>query len=94
MVMLEQRILLITKYRALLNQIITSILSLLHPFVWENAGIIPIVPRHLYDVTDALFPYIYGIKADADNDYGKDFINRSIDEVIALIVSKSCRGWF
>jgi len=59
--------LIISRYPALLNQVITSILGMLFPFNWENAGIIPILPSHLFDFTDALFPFIFGIIATEDN---------------------------
>ena len=82
--MLEQKIIVISKYPALLNQVITVILGLLFPFSWENAGIIPILPQHLYVYTDALFPFIFGIIATEENDFGHKFINKLDINIVFL----------
>ena len=52
-------------------------MGLLFPFNWENAGIIPILPNHLYEFTEALFPFIFGIIANEDNQFGKIFLKKN-----------------
>jgi len=60
--LLERKILIISKYKALLTQVCVALQSLIYPLAW-NHTLIPILPAQMIDVLDAPFPFLIGIQA-------------------------------
>lgn len=53
--------------------------TLMHPFTWESAGMIPILPEHKYYNVQMTIPFLIGIVANERNKFGKIFINPKLD---------------
>lgn len=62
-VLLERKILLISKYKSLLTQVAECLTGLIYPFVWSHV-LIPILPENLKSYIDAPVPFIIGISAE------------------------------
>ncbi len=58
--LLEKKVLLISKYKALLTHASVALVSFLFPLCWKNAWI-PILPKSMTDVLDAPFPFLIGV---------------------------------
>ena len=58
--LLEKKVLLISKYKALLTHASIALISFLFPLCWKNTWI-PILPRNMTDVLDAPFPFLIGV---------------------------------
>jgi hypothetical protein len=59
--MLERKILMVSKHKALLTQVINCFLSFMFPFQWKHP-LIPILPQGMIETLDAPFPYLIGIE--------------------------------
>ena len=68
-VLLERKILLISKYKSLLTQVAECLTGLIYPFVWTHV-LIPILPENLKSYIDAPVPFIIGISS--ENKTGED----------------------
>jgi len=55
----EKKVLLISKYKALLSNACVAFMSFLFPFLWKHV-LIPILPRSMIDVLDAPVPFLIG----------------------------------
>lgn len=62
-VMLEKKVLLVSKKKSLLSNVSRAILALLFPFKWEHV-LIPILPKQLLHCIETIFPYIIGVSPD------------------------------
>lgn len=58
---LERKILLVSKYKSLLTQTSTALMSFAFPFQWKHT-LIPILPSDMIDVIDAPYPFLIGIE--------------------------------
>jgi hypothetical protein len=58
--LLEKKVLLISKYKTLLTHASIALISFLFPLCWKNTWI-PILPRNMIDVLDAPVPFLIGI---------------------------------
>ena len=58
--LLEKKILLISKYKALLTHASVALISFLFPLCWKHV-LIPILPKNMTDVLDAPVPFLIGI---------------------------------
>ncbi len=58
--LLEKKILLISKYKALLTHASVAFMSFLYPLSWKHV-LIPILPKNMTDVLDAPVPFLIGI---------------------------------
>jgi pentatricopeptide repeat protein len=59
-VMIERKILLISRHKALLTYVAMALTALIYPFKWENP-FIPVLPTPLGDYIQAILPYILGV---------------------------------
>ena len=59
--LLERKVLMISKHKALLTQVINCFLSFMFPFQWKHP-LIPILPLSMVETLDAPFPYLIGIE--------------------------------
>ena len=78
-VLLEKKIVLISKNKSLLTQVAFSLISLIYPFHYQNI-IIPILPDILKDYLDAPVPYIIGVNDYEPRETHQDLICVKIDE--------------
>lgn len=60
-ILLEKKVLFISKHKSLLTQAISCFVSFIFPFQWKHT-LIPILPVKRIDILDAPFPYIVGIE--------------------------------
>jgi hypothetical protein len=58
--MMERKVLLISKHKALLTHVGVAMISLLFPFCWKNPLVL-ILPPSMKAFLDAPFPYLIGI---------------------------------
>lgn len=59
--LLERKVLMISKHKALLTQLINCFLSFMFPFQWKHP-LIPILPLSMIETLDAPFPFLIGIE--------------------------------
>lgn len=59
--LLEKKILLISKYKALLTHAAIALTSFLYPLCWKHV-LIPILPRNMIDVLDAPVTFLIGVE--------------------------------
>ena len=59
--LLEKKVLVISKHKALLTQVIYSFMTFMFPFQWKHC-LIPILPMNNIEMLDAPFPYFVGIE--------------------------------
>ena len=59
--LIEKKILLISKHKALLTQVMNSLISFMFPFQWKHT-FIPILPINRTDILDAPMPYFIGVE--------------------------------
>jgi len=64
--LLECKIFVISRQKALLTAVIEALQSLLFPFIW-NYILIPILPMALQEYTETIFPFIIGLNEDTFN---------------------------
>jgi hypothetical protein len=85
--LLEKKVLLFSKHKALLTQVMNCFVSFLFPFQWKHT-MIPILPMTMIDILDAPFPYFVGLEPNPnmDNyDLEQDVVRVDLDEgIIAL----------
>jgi hypothetical protein len=70
--LLEKKVLLISKHKALLTHAAVALISFLFPLCWKHV-LIPILPKEMTDVLDAPVPFMIGIdptilQLEEDND--------------------------
>ena len=58
--LLEKKVLLISKYKALLMHACVALISFLYPFSWKHV-MIPILPKNMTEVLEAPVPYLIGV---------------------------------
>lgn len=58
--LLEKKILLISKHKSLLTHASVALISFLFPLCWKHV-LIPILPKNMTDVLDAPVPFLIGI---------------------------------
>lgn len=58
--LLEKKVLLISKYKALLMHASVALISFLFPFSWKHV-MIPILPKNMTEVLEAPVPYLIGV---------------------------------
>ena len=59
--MLERKVLVLSRHKALLTQVIYCFISFMFPFQWKHP-LIPILPIGMIDALDAPFPFFIGIE--------------------------------
>ena len=59
--LLEHKILLVSKHKALLTQVVVALQSFMFPLAW-NHTLIPILPAQTIDVIDSPFPFLIGVQ--------------------------------
>jgi hypothetical protein len=64
-ILLEKKILFISKHKALLSQVMSCFMSFIFPFQWKHT-LIPILPITMIDIIDAPFPFIIGIEQNVE----------------------------
>ena len=62
---MEKKVLLISKYKALLTHASIALISFLFPLCWKHV-LIPILPKNMTDVLDAPVPFLIGIDPQPD----------------------------
>lgn len=60
-ILLEKKVLFISKHKSLLTQAISCFVSFIFPFLWKHT-LIPILPLNRIDILDAPVPYLIGIE--------------------------------
>ena len=70
--LLEKKVLLISKYKALLTHASIALISFLFPLCWKHV-LIPILPKNMTDVLDAPVPFLIGIDPQILKDDGSPF---------------------
>jgi len=65
--LLEKKVLLISKYKALLTHASVALTSFLFPLSWKHV-LIPILPKIMTDVLEAPVPFLIGIDPMIQND--------------------------
>ena len=63
--LLEKKVLIISKHKALMTQVINCLCSFMFPFEWKHT-MIPILPMNMIDMLDAPFPYLVGVEPNPD----------------------------
>jgi DENN (AEX-3) domain len=59
--LLEKKVLLISKYKALLTHAAIALISFLFPLAWKHV-LIPILPKSMIDVLDAPVTFLIGLE--------------------------------
>ena len=59
--MLERKVLMLSRHKALLTKVINCFLSFMFPFQWKHP-LIPILPLGMIETLDAPFPYFIGLE--------------------------------
>lgn len=59
---LERKLLLVSRHKSLLTQACISLMSFIFPFNWKHT-LIPILPAEMIDVLDAPLPFLIGIES-------------------------------
>lgn len=77
-IMLEERIVLISKEPGILSAISLSLIPILRPLVWQGA-FIPILPHFMIDCLDVPLPFVIGLKQAPQDRSLKEFIVIDID---------------
>ena len=70
--MLEKKILLVSKHKSLLTQAAISFQSFIFPLCWKH-NLIPILPAEMVDILDAPVPFLFGIESSILNEAQVDF---------------------
>jgi hypothetical protein len=70
--MLEKKILLVSKHKSLLTQAAISFQSFIFPLCWKH-NLIPILPAEMVDILDAPVPFLFGIESAILNEAQVDF---------------------
>jgi len=60
-ILLEKKILFISKHKALLTQAISCFVTFIFPFQWKHT-LIPILPIKMIEILDAPFPFLIGME--------------------------------
>jgi hypothetical protein len=60
-ILLEKKMLFISKHKSLLTQAISCFVSFIFPFQWKHT-LIPVLPLNMIDILDAPFPYLIGME--------------------------------
>jgi hypothetical protein len=60
-ILLEKKILFLSRHKALLTQVINAFVSFMFPFQWKHT-LIPVLPINRTDILDAPMPYIIGVE--------------------------------
>jgi hypothetical protein len=58
--LLEQKVLFVSRHKSLLTQVIVAISSFMFPLAWKHT-LIPILPAQMIDVVDSPFPFLIGV---------------------------------
>lgn len=78
-ILLEKKMLFVSKHKALLTQVISCFMSFIFPFQWKHT-LIPILPIKMIDILDAPFPYVIGVKQT-----GTELDNYDIDSEVIKV---------
>lgn len=82
----EKKVLLISKYKALLTHACVAFMSFLFPFSWKHV-LIPILPRSMIDVLDAPVPFLIGADPSIfnSNPLSDDMIETGYEDTYASV---------
>jgi len=61
-ILLEKKILFISKHKSLLSSFSTALVSLIFPFIWMHVYV-PLIPDSMKNSLEAPFPYMIGLEA-------------------------------
>ena len=79
--LVEKKVLLVSKHKNLLTQTAFSLMSFIFPLCWKH-NIIPILPASMIDVLDAPFPFLIGVEAAILAEYYPSFESRDVTMVL------------
>ena len=92
--LLERKVLMVSKHKALLTQVINCFLSFMFPFQWKHP-LIPILPLTMIETLDAPFPYFIGIEPTPlldELDIEGDVIRVELDTGIIMVPNDQLTG--
>ena len=92
--LLERKVLMISKHKALLTQVINCFLSFMFPFQWKHP-LIPILPLGMIETLDAPFPFLIGIEPTPlldELDIEGDVIRVFLDDGVVMVPNDQLTG--